>query len=357
MNRLLCLFALAWPLAAAASEYYLESPAVGTRSDANHIERQCDSLGFKCRTLRRFHHGLGWEFVVLAEGFDDLEKARGAAGQIAHAIGHGVQVFAIEGAEATVLGTAEPTVEEPVPAGGSEIDEDPAAPGVADLLARVARAHGGEHGGSALLASVDSLVFRFVRELPDGSAIDHVYARRGDDRYLAVTSESERVASSVAVVAGPAAWLVTDPEGDEVSSFEDAASTTREVDRLSPESTLGLSLGIALAVAERPEFQLAYLEESARSDESAVQFDGDGLFAPLRAVFATGQEQLKSITVRGDAGSVRTEYREYRSVEPGLMVPHELLSYRDGVLVDTVKVVELDLNSPLPDEWFEVPTQ
>jgi len=360
---------LLWASSATAGEYYIEAPPVGTRAEAAQVSRACAVVEVKCRTVRRFHHGLGWEFVVLAEGFEEIEAARLAASGLAGEMGRGVQVFEVRGAEAHVVQSVSSppslsAVEASVPLDVTEpaglehqgAVQPLAGATVPDLLARVARAHGGSDGGAALLESSEALVFRFRRELSTGVMVEHVYARRGADRYLEVKADSGAVVSSRSVVSGPTAWLITEGGDADQLTFEDASEVTRNVDRFSPETTLGFSVQVARACENRLEFQMAYRAEADSEERVAIQFDGDGVSAPLTAKFHSDDGTLRELKVQSDGGEVVSQFAQYRSVEPGLVVPHEVNVTRDGQPVDRVRVIELDLSPDLLAEWFQRPS-
>ena len=347
----------------ASEEFYWEGPALGSRAEATSMARECAEEGFRCRVVRRFHHGLGWEFVMLVEGFASAEDASEAASVVADRVGRGMSIYGIQGSEAQAV---EPLpddsldrVEEPAPAmrpptSEPTVDATPEGPVDAqDLLKAAVRAHGGVLGGMDMVVAAEALLFRFRRHVPDGPVAAHSYARRGEDLYLEVTVERGDGLSSRSGVRGEEAWLETSH-----MTREDPLRTRETIERFAPEQILSFPLEFARAAEKRRELQLTFLDGTEDIDGDlcdVLRYGGDRVSSPMALAIEQKTGWVRRVVFEGDAGNLRHEYDDYRELEAGLVVPYRLRTYLAGVLVDDVEVSELDLAPRLPEAWFQLP--
>ena len=343
MRHLLFLLALCLTMPAAAGDFYVEGPTVSERAQANALAHAARDEGHRARVVRRYRHGVGWEFAAVVEGLTDEATARGVAQALTRATGIPLTVYART--ERDVGPPPEP-----------EEDTDPevvATRSAPDLLLRAVRAHGGLPSALDRVRQADAVLFRFRRVLPDGSVVLHTYARRGEDLYLDLRVEEGSATSSQTVVVGDRAAMVV---GDRVVPRD--PEVAREVTgRFDPGHVLGFSLDFPRAATSRREFQTLFYSGDGVEGDSPVhvlRYEGDRVVGRIEVALDQETHLLRRILVMGDAGEVEQRFDGYTELR-GEQVPEHVVVLRDGEVVDDLRVVDLDLEPSLPDGWFTVP--
>ena len=364
MRRALAVLCIAlWSTVATASDWYVEGPPVQTRADAVSMSQVAKAAGYKSRVVRRYKHGSGWEYVFVAEGFEERLAASQAARVIADQTGRGVSVFS------SVDGGAE--LAETVNAGpGGKLPREeavaktvvrpgkarlPADADVDQILAAALKAHGGDHGGLALLDEAESVRFRFRRTLPDGTVTVHTYARSGTQRYLDVRVEQGDAKGSTLRVLDGGAFLQVDGGAPTRGDADRALET---VERFSPARVLDLSVSFAQEVKGRAELQKLHLDGQTTVEGATcrvLRFDGDRVSRPIALAVGDDDQLLRQLATGGEGGGVVKQFDQYEQVEPSLMIPKRVRSWIDRDLVDDVEVLELAVGTRLPDDWLAIP--
>ena len=70
-----------------AGDFYLEGPTRTTRSEVVVMSRTANAEGYKARVVSRYNHGVGWEYLVRVEGYDEESNAQKDAQVISTLIG------------------------------------------------------------------------------------------------------------------------------------------------------------------------------------------------------------------------------------------------------------------------------
>lgn len=346
---LLATLALAAPSRGA---FYLEGPAVGSRSEAVVVVREATSRGWNARVVKRYDHGDGWEFVARVEGFEDQEGASAAARELADATGVGVAVYASEGDEVRVIENVAGT---PANAVGEAAAVSPDALTVAQWMERAARAHGGVDGGQAVIEAADEVLFRFRRRVPGGPVVDHTWARRGADLYVQVDVVEGEAVPSRTWLLGDRAWLVA---GDAPPAPQDPTRARAALDRFSPEQTLGFPLRFARAVASRPELQLLHRDGTVRIEGERfehLRYDGERGAGAVALAIDPKRFLVRQVELGTDVEPVVHRFADYRDLGSGLVVPWQVRTWHGEELADEIEVLQLEVDPLFPEEWFTAP--
>ena len=93
MVRFLIITILLAASLSASEGFYLESPPLGTRAEALELQEVSQQQGINARVVRRYEHGSGWEYLVVAEGYGGRTEAEQAAQLLAEGSGQGITVY------------------------------------------------------------------------------------------------------------------------------------------------------------------------------------------------------------------------------------------------------------------------
>jgi hypothetical protein len=330
---------------ATAGGFYLEAPPVDARAEAAELQSLAEELGLEARVMRRYRHGSGWEFVVVAEGFEQRAEAERAAQRLAELSGQGIAVYRLEG------GDAEPSTESlnPVDAATYGIPE------AADLLKRAARAVGGTQGGQARLDDANAIRFRYTRTImtPEATvAARHEWVSVGDSRRVEIEVLEDSPGISSWVLSGPSEnWVVVDDEWRQALPAQSLGISME----LSPMTRLAWPLQFAVRSLEAGPYRVARQElVSGKScwvlvamtllpdQPSRIWLEADS-GRPARVDFAT------------EAGRVELTLLDWREPDTGVVVPFLMELRRDGALVERIEVHELTLEPALNGDLFFKP--
>lgn len=192
-----------------------------------------------------------------------------------------------------------------------------------------------------LVGDASTVAFRFTVDDAARSA-SHVYARRGEDRYLAVDVVSgEGVSSKTWIHGGQASMLV----GGSIEPVE-AEAARAMVDAFGPEAILAFPLGIGDALEEPAVLRAEQIEgcQWVTLDDpvlTALALRRDG--APCGATLADG-----------DGGVLGLEFGAWTG-SGGVIVPSWIRRYRGDDRVE-VGGLTLDLQPDWDPAWSEVPS-
>lgn len=336
----------------AADTYYLESPAVSTRSEVGALLRRAQAEGWKARVTRRYTHGAGWQYVLLVENFDGLEEAESAAGLLAGLGGTGIAVYRYEGRAAQRLNSSRP-------AGQANGDSPPtadAAPDAAQILRRAVRAMGGSEGGIDRLEAASHLRFSFERTvMHDSGATRAEHSLWVHDQSLRLETQivEGEGTDSVAVVHGDEAWLRS---GDETLS-RDPEQVRSLLSEFTPAILLAYPLHFSRLAEGDPLHAQLRLSEDQAIDGGGHKLvcTGTGGLDLLELTISADTWKPQQVRHSGDAGEVLYRFEDWREIGTGLVVPFNVELVRDGEILESLKITELFLPAKLDDDLFEKP--
>jgi hypothetical protein len=307
-------------LAGAADVATVDGPSFQRRADALAVAHVARAEGLKPRVARAYEHGEGWRWRVVLRGFTAIDDATGAASRASLATGRYY-----------VVRSADPLLRSP-----SIVERaEPAPLDPYELLLRARRAHG-PVDSLERLESADAVTFRFVRVLPDGRRIAHVYVRDGARTFLSFEPEGGLGdARATYLLADGRAWAAT---GGEPLVERDFFRTRDLVQRFAPHRVLQPALALPSAIADRRGLRPL---ETDGPDPAPFAVDGgvDGARAALWIDPATARV-VRIVHRTSGEGLVRTF-----SIEPvgPFAVPSVTSTWRDGAEIDRVEVVDLRL--------------
>lgn len=335
----LTLLGLATVLAAEPS-FYLESSPQATRAAAAEIVRQAATTGISARVVRLYVPDLGWRYVFRSEPSEQpaqLEERALAMGRARSAL------FVVE----VESGRSRPLV--PGTATAAPVGAPDPSNGPEHVLARLARSLSGPIDAAPPFQ--DTYVFRFRRTTPEWT-VEHVMARREDDLYLQVdVLTGPGRDSKVGVVAGTP-WTDV-PLGGTL----DADRVRRQFERFSPPKVLAIPTELwtgDLAAGDLEDLVVA--GEVDIDGEVAIELSRPAWQErPAVSLFVSRSTwRLVATSVGADADQVRRHFTAWRELGDGRVVPTRIETWQGGALVETVEVLELDLEPTLPVEWFPV---
>lgn len=330
---------------ASASDWYLETGPRPDRAEVAGWEQREVEGGADAHLVRRFVDGEGWRFVLRTEGFGGEDQAMEGARAMADRLGVAVAVVEVDAgkanrrAEVTPSGRAAPRATAPDP-----------GPDAADVLARAVGAIGDP---TALLRAARDgrLLLAYRRTLADGRVIDHTWAAAGDALYLAIEPVRGDVVASRLQVVGDGAWLSV---GGGAWTAQNADRTRSAIEAAGPTEVVPLVWLLPAAVESRREFERMQVIGKGTFDgepTTRLEYGGDAVTTAL-ALDIAADGLPRRVAFGGDA--TVHEFRGWSRVR-GVAVPHEIRTWRNGALTDTVVVETLDAGANLPAEWTRAP--
>ncbi len=334
---------LAWIMVAIATAGapYLESDPLATRADAAARAEAVEAAGCDAKVVRRFLQGDGWRFVVRVAG-PITAPCRVALDAVDAPPASGRE-------DAGAIDPDDPGVDEGgVPMDGEDTDAVVAtgdAPRAREVLQRMVRRHRGPVGAVGE-ARPDAVVFRFRRRA-QGRVIDHVYARRGDDRYLEIQVVEGAGRSSRAGLVDGCPWY-----DGAVDHPLDAEATAQAFERFSPEQVLAFATSLTGPEPDLPDPDTLRVERPAGEGTLVLVFPGDRAVPPLRIEVDEATSRVVSVS-RGPAEvAVVRRYEGWREQEGAALRPVRVITTRGAQVLDELEIEELDGAPVLPDEWF-----
>ena len=356
MVRFLILAMMLAVSVSAAEGFYLESPPLGTRAEALDLQEVAQSQGINARVVRRYEHGSGWEYLVVAEGYGDRAEAESAAELLAEGSGQGITVYEGEGSDgrrlnARVEGWTGSSIDPGAVATAPPKDDLPSAE---EVLARSVRALGGESGGAQRLQESSALRFRYLRELETPAGIvsaQHDLAWEQGDIRLKIQHQSGPGVHASMLVHGEEAWVLTDQGLKE-------RDPTRSRDVLSdfgPLAVLDWPLSYAQQVMEDPAFrdlEVAGVEDFQGRPVYRLETSREASGERFSVLIDVERYTVAHVGFRSNAGAVSYRFEDWRELDTGLVVPFFVLLTRDGAQVEKVVVQELELLDALPAQFW-----
>ncbi len=234
---------------------------------------------------------------------------------------------------------------------GASIDSDAehkkiGLPGADSVLRAAAKAHGGKHGASDMFQPDTSLFFAFIRKVPDGDSslvVENRYTRKDKSRRLEISVISGHAKGSVTVITpDQTSWVTVEGE----SLKRDLARTKDVVERFSPEQVLSIPFRFSSDVYMANEW-VQFRNTAKVSNNSTLgvvlkskESTEDGLSL---AAFDTATGLLSKIVWKNQIGSVSWTFEDYRLVASGVYMPFHSTIQRDGVTVEEVELLDLQI--------------
>jgi hypothetical protein len=302
--------------------------------------------GVEGSILRLYVRDQGWVYVYRSNPTPDRAPLEAVLSTVAERSTRPIHLVEMVADVATRVASAAPGQEvdftKPVAAAVGEEAYD-----VQDVLRRVNVAHAGPTPADTIDAS-GNLVLRFERVLAD-RRVAHIYARRGEDRYLETTIvEGPGVGVRLGILRGQP-WIAA-PEG----ATADAARVREQIERFSPDRLMQVPLWFTGALAAAEPFDRFAVGPTVR--------DGDQAWVSLVARGGRdGRVELRvdpttwriGEVIRGEADqAIRWTFGEYASLPDGRLYPRHIEVFQAGRRIDEVRVEALETSGPLPEDWF-----
>lgn len=222
--------------------------------------------------------------------------------------------------------------------------KDRLLPTASDVLIHAANAH------SAIQtewSNKDSEIFFFYRELPqDGAIIYHEFYKNKEAMRLNITQEKGQGINSTTVVPYEGeGWVQT----AEKTVARNAIRTKELLLRFASMNILSVPYNIATDINSNSDWQnLSHVEDEG--DIWALFSDNDtGL---VEASFHKSSWLLNHMTVQLDDRRLEYEFQDYRQVEGLGTIPHVIQIYDDEVLVEEIRIMKIDVISPVDSKLF-----
>lgn len=329
-----------------AAPYYLESEPSSERSGVYEAARVAADAGVEGSILRLYVRDQGWVYVYRSNPNPERSALEAVLSTVAERSTRPIHLVELVDDVATRVASAAP---------GQEVDfTKPVAAAVADeayevqdVLRRINLAHGGPSPSETIDAS-GNLVLRFERILPD-RRVAHIYARRGDDRYLETAIvEGPGVGVRLGILRGQP-WIAA-PEG----ATPEATRVREQIERFSPDRLMQVPLWFTGALSASEPFD--------RFAVAPVVRDGSASWLPIVARGGRdGRVEVRvdpttwriAEVIRGEADqAIRWSFEDYASLPDGRIYPRHIQVFQAGRRIDEVKVQALETSGALPDEWF-----
>lgn len=345
MHRLSLLLFLGLSSIAQAGTFYLEGPEAAVKTEASEDAKEAEAEGMDARVVRRMGVKAGWRYVVRVEGISDAKEATKVASKLANVVEGPVAVFSVDGEQAALVTMV-------APAGGTEPVSPPSAPVEPSDAAPVLEAAVKAHKVEGLLLDGRDLRFAFRRTLPDGTVIDHVWARKGDSLYVSIEPVKGDAKASRLKVNDAGAWLSVADGPWEEQNVEKTRATVLD---LGPTSVLPFLLVLDPARQTRRELERMELvgEGSLDGEEvSVLLFEGDRTAGPIKVELGSRDRLVRQVSF--DNGELVYRYDDVGKLG-SMHLPRHVVTLRGGKPVDEVRISDLDLTPKLPDAWFAAP--
>ncbi len=330
---------------------------MSTRSEALAIQQLALDEGMHARVVRRYIHGVGWEYVVVVEELADRESAEKAAEVLAEKGGRGITVYRREGTEGrrvggvgtpgTGPGGLDPTAVAVTDSAAPEL------PSAATVLEQAVRALGGREGGLARLAAAENLRFsyeRTVRHEDKKLVAKHLLLRTPDGIRLEVEGV-QGVVSSISVVGPEGAWV----EVEGKVTAREPERVLEVLEAFSPEELLAYPLEFARLVDTEPAYGLLRTMGQERLGDVQcwrLEYTGPEVGGTMTLLVEDVSWRIASVGFTTDGGHVRYLFADYRELDTGLVAPFDVALERDGERVETLAVQELSLPAELSGDLF-----
>lgn len=390
---LFSLAALLLTTPALGAPFYVESPGVATRDEAQAmmVRSTASHPGVgQVRILRRYVRGEGWRYLVHVDDVGREKEAR----TLASSFGNGAVVVDLESGGTIVGATDSPVPPPPPPPPGvDDSGEDrglfrrksapepeppvaiappapppthsPAPPPAAPvdrqreaegLLRSAARAHGGATGGLARVAASEQLTFAYTRRVPDADGkgllvADHTFRRSavGGVRLDVKVKKGGGIDSTTVVRPEGQAWVVVGTN----STTRDSTRAGEVVQRFGPEELLRVPLGLAHDLEQRGAWRGLQVEGPEGDMVVLTPVDaGPGRVGLVDAAVYRSTNQLARVRWRRGTDVVTYHFSDYMTVGEDLIVPRTVRIETDGVLVEEIQVRDFDIEKPLSAALF-----
>ncbi len=350
------------PAASSAAPFSVESPTHVSRETADDLLKKVVQAGADeelTRIVRRYERGAGWRFLVQIDEVGEIAQVKQFAGVMADGERTPRVVDLATGA---VVEIEPPPAKRANPPAAAAADPGKSAEATSrrsrreadGVLAAAVVAHGGVAGGLAAIEKATNVTFQFVREVPvDGGTLKakHVYRHSSDDgwRLDVRVQKGSGVDSTTVVAPDGGAWVVTD--GQTVP--RDPARTKEIVGRFAPDQLLRVALGVAADIESATAWRELRVVGPEGDDLVVLRPEGGPVGGLVEVAFARTDHRLRRLTLRDHGRETVYFFDDYREIAPGIVVPHESEVQRDGELVDSVQVLGLDIQNPIPASLFK----
>ena len=353
---LLCLSQIAQ-----AAPFSVESPSYRAREDADRERTEAIQAGGapeRTRIVRRYERGAGWRYLVHVDSVESQSELERLIGVLTDGERAPRVVDLATGAAVSIRPS--PVTAGPAPATAATDAPSPVAGTngkrsrreTEGVLAAAVAAHGGVAGGLKVLESSSLQTFQFVREVPSDAETlkaKHVYRQSGNALRLDVAVQrGDGVDSTTVVSPGGGAWVTSANQ----TVPRDTERTREILRRFAPDQLLRVALGVAGDIETAGAWRSLQVVGPEGDDLLVLRPSEEASGGLIEVAFSRTDHRLRRLVM--EEGGHRTEFffDDYRQVAPGLVVPHESETRRDGQLVESIQVIGIDVASPIPASLF-----
>jgi len=282
------------------------------------------------RLVRRYHHGRGWEYLLVSDVFGSVDPAKLRGERWTQELGHGAAVYR-KGREGS----------------GSLISITPQLSPTAEVLtARLYRTLGGRAGGLQRLSGADSVHFIYERSVQEGGvnyAMRHAFQRHGSRVDMTIEPLGNVGVGSRLHFDGERAQVWTD---EEAVLGPDAEGVMDLLSRLGPSGIFGFVLELPGLLKTGELYQGLEMRESLeRAGRGCAVLTSSNAKGGVQLVIDALDWWLLEASILGNMGLVTYRFGDWREIDTNLAVPFELELVRDGVVLEKIRVLELSLSS------------
>jgi hypothetical protein len=322
---------------ASASGFYLETPALRDRAEAVSIQQAALDRGLSARVVRQYRHGAGWQYTVVVEGLPDRETADAVAADIAARTRRGISVFSEDLPHAPLaleVDASEPEATLPPPE---------------EILALVARAHGGSGGGRARLEQSAVQRLRYERRVvtPEGLVRAHHDWSQMPDRWRMDLEILEGPGRDLSLEIGERAWL--DLDGQRLE--RELAPSLELMLSYGPEAMLGRALDLPALASKDPAWRMLGVAGEISIEGrrcAALSYAGPEVPGALEVFVDLQSWTVTRLVLRDGAGALSWTFSEWREIDSGVVVPYHTRIERAGEFLEEIQVFELELSTTVP---------
>jgi hypothetical protein len=309
--------------------FVVETPPMKTRVEATKQLRLVVAEGFNARLIRRYRHGVGYEYVVSLPGFPTSEEANQNALSISKVLGSSLSVY-----ERDVQSSGERLgLQDPRPPLTPKL-----APAWRELALEQMRWVAEQDGFLPALREATQVEFEFLRTGPDGLVERRRYVREQDTEFVVLGPRDHQFGLWLEP---DEAWIKT-PDG--AKRAVNRAYAESQVREQSPSRVLGSGVEQLRELLDRD------LAPALHAD-GLIEVNGklcyllSGEVGPSRTrisvAFDTRRFRLMQIVVGSVGQAWSVEFDEYHEEVNGLNIPHAISVWFGGEILYQFDILAL----------------